>query len=129
MVATTTMLSAEALAAQAEPSLPPPVLQVGIESVRGGRGGTHAALEQQWAQTFREAGVPVYWLGTTTETGPNEAWYFAGMDAFGDLENMDKAVESSPGLGQASDMLARADEENVSATRRQLHRGVVDALR
>lgn len=117
MVVTTTLLSADVLAAQGEPNPPPPVLQVTIESVRSGRGGSHAALEQQWARTFRQSGVPVYWLGTTTETGPNEAWFFTGIGAFADLENMDKAVESSPGLGAASDMLAQADEENVSENR------------
>jgi hypothetical protein len=117
MVATATFFSAGALAAQAEPTPPPAVLQVSIESVRSGRGGSHAALEQEWAQTFRQSGVPVYWLGATTETGPNEAWYFTGIGGFADLESMDKAVESSPGLGEASDMLARADEENVSETR------------
>ena len=117
MVATATIFSAEALAAQAEPAPPPTVLQVQIESVRSGRGGMHAALEQDWAQTFRRSGVPVYWLGTTTVTGNDEAWYFTGMDGFGDLEAMDKAIDSSPGLGSASGRLAQADEENVSGTR------------
>jgi hypothetical protein len=122
MVATFSLLSADGLAAQGNPSPPPPVLQVEVESVRGGRGPAHAMLEQQWAQTFRQAGVPVYWLGATTETGPNEAWYFTGIEAIGDLEGMDKAVDASPGLGDASDLLREADQENVSSSRSFLAR-------
>jgi hypothetical protein len=129
MVATATMFSASALAAQAEPSPPPAVLQVQIESVRNGRGGMHAALEQEWAQTFRRAGVPVYWLGATTVTGRDEVWYFTGMDGFVDLESMDKAIDSSPGLGAASGRLAQADEENVSETRSFMARYRADLSR
>lgn len=116
------LLSAGVLAAQATADAPPPVLQVLIETVRGGRGSSHAALEQRWAETFRRAGVPVYWLGATTVTGPSEAWYFTGLSGIGDIEALDKAVEGSPGLESASDLLAQADVENVSQTRSFLAR-------
>jgi hypothetical protein len=122
MIAITTLLAADGLAAQANPNAPPPVIQIQIESVRQGRGGPHQALEQQWSQTFRQSGAPVYWLGATTETGPSEAWYFTPMGGFGDIEKMEKAVESSPGLGAASDVLAQADGENVSEMRTVLAR-------
>jgi len=122
MVATFTLLAADGLAAQADPNAPPPVLQVEVESVRGGRAPAHAMLEQQWAQTYRRSGVPVYWLGATTETGPNEAWYFTGIGAIGDIEAMDKAVDASPGLSSAGDLLREADQENVSSSRSFLAR-------
>jgi hypothetical protein len=99
------------------PNAAPPVIQVGIETVRAGRAGAHTALEQQWAQTFRQANAPVYWLGATTETGPNEAWYFTPLGAVGELEAQDKAVAAVPGLEAASGLLSHSDAENVSETR------------
>ncbi len=110
-------LCASAHLAAQNPNAPPPVIQVGIETVRAGRAGAHTALEQQWAQTFRQANVPVYWLGTTTETGPNEAWYFTPLGSMGELEAQDKAVTDSPGLEAASGLLNHSDAENVSETR------------
>lgn len=115
---------ATSLAAQESPTQPdaPAVLQIGIESVRSGRSGPHTALEQRWAATFRHAGVPVYWLGATSVTGPNEFWWFTGMDAIADLEAQDKAVEGVPGLSGASDLLSHADAENVESSRSILAR-------
>ena len=122
MVATFSLLSADGLAAQGNPSPPPPVLQVEVESVRGGRARAHTMLEQQWAQTFRQSGVPVYWLGATTDTGPDEAWYFTGIEAIGDIESMDRAIDGSPGLSSSGDLLREADQKNVSSTRTLLAR-------
>lgn len=122
LVTVATMLSAGAVAAQDDANAPPPVLQVSVESVRGGRGGAHTALEQRWAETFRRAGVPVYWLGATTETGPDQAWFFTGLGGIGDIEGMDQAIDSSPGLGGASALLRQADQDNVSETRSFLAR-------
>ncbi len=110
------MFTVDHLAAQ-NPAAAPPVIQVSIETVRAGRAGAHTALEQQWAETFRQANSPAYWLGATTQTGPNEAWYFTPLGAVGELEAQDKAVAAAPGLEAASGLLNHSDAENVSDTR------------
>lgn len=123
VVAATPLALAAGLAAQQAPPMEAPaVIQIGIETVRAGRGASHRALEQRWAQTFRQAGVPAHWLGTTTVTGPNEFWWFSGLSAIADLEAQDKAVEGVPGLEGSSDLLSRADADNVESTRSMLAR-------
>ena len=99
----------------------PPVIQIGVEAVRAGRGAQHTALEQRWAAAFRNANVAAYWLGTTTVTGPNEFWWFAPLESVAALEAQDKAVESA-GLTSTSDLLSDADAANVENTRSMLAR-------
>lgn len=100
----------------------PPVIQIGIETVRAGRGAQHTELEERWAATFREAKVPVYWLGTTAVTGANEFWWFTPLSSVAELEAQDKAVAGAPGLSSASDLLSKADGENVESNRTLLAR-------
>jgi len=106
---------------QGEPNAPP-VLQIGVETIRAGRGSAHTALEQRWAATYKRAGVGVYWIGATTVTGPNEFWWFTGLSSVAELEAQDKAVQDSPGLSAASDLLSQADADNVEGTRDMLAR-------
>ena len=108
-------LLATGLAAQAAP--PAPYLQVQIEQVKAGRNSHHFNLERRWAAAFRDAKVPVYWLGTTTVTGPNEAWWFTPLQRIGDLEAQEKAVGAAPGLSRAVELLAEADADNIESGR------------
>lgn len=113
-------LLATGLAAQAAP--PAPYLQIGIEQVKVGRNGHHHELERRWAAAYREAKVPVYWLYTTTVTGPNEGWWFTPLQRIGDIEAQNKAVAAAPGLGRASDLLSEADADNIESARSLLAR-------
>jgi hypothetical protein len=115
----TTVLAAS-LPAQAAP--PAPYLQVQVEQVKMGRNSHHYDLERRWAGAFREAKVPVYWLGTTTVTGPNEAWWFTPLQRIADLEAQEKAIAAAPGLGRASDLLSEADADNIESSRSLLAR-------
>ena len=121
-------LFATGLAAQAVPP-PAPLLQVGVEQVKAGRNGHHAQLEAQWAAAFRDAKVPTYWLGTTTVTGPNEAWWFTPLQRMADLEAQEKAIGDAPGLGRAADLLAEADADNIESGRSFIGRYRADLSR
>jgi hypothetical protein len=122
----TTVLAAT-LPAQAAP--PAPYLQVQVEQVKMGRNSHHYDLERRWAGAFREAKVPVYWLGTTTVTGPNEAWWFTPLQRIGELEAQQKAIGEAPGLSRTAELLAEADADNVESGRSFIARYRADLSR
>lgn len=105
-----------AVAQSQAPPPPPNLLEIVRESVRMGREGPHATLESRWAMTFRQANVPVYYIGMTSVWGPSEAWFIAGHDSYQGWEDLDRAIGSAPGLDDQVGLLATADAENISST-------------
>ena len=57
---------------------PPPLLQIGREEVRPGKGAAHTMNESAWGAAFVKAGSPVTWLGMRAIAGPSEAWFLTG---------------------------------------------------
>lgn len=110
------ILAPPILSAQ-EPSAPPAVLNIWKESLRIGRAEAHATLESRWADTYRRAGVPVYWLGANTMSGPTEAWFLSGLDGMAQMEALDRAIAASPGLAENDGILSAQDAENISGGR------------
>ena len=91
------------------------MLQIQREAVRPGRSAAHAATEMAWGQAYAQAGFQTHWLGMTTITGPDEAWYMSGYDSFAAMEKIDSAVNDNPAMSAQRDKLAAADGDHVSS--------------
>jgi hypothetical protein len=95
---------------------PPTILQIEREEVRPGKGAAHAVNEKAWAAAYVKAQSPVQWLGMTTVSGPNEAWFLTGHDSFAAVEKNDLSTDTNPALGAERDRLAAVDGELLSRT-------------
>lgn len=83
-------------AAQTAPD-PPSTLVIYREEVKPGKGAAHTANETNWAAMMAKAQWSTGWLGTTSVTGPSEAWFFTGYattDEYGKDRLAQDAAES-----------------------------------
>ena len=90
---------------------PPPLLQIEREEVRPGKGAAHAANEAAWSGAYAKAQSPVQWLGMTTVSGPNEAWFLTRHESFAALEKSEASTEGNPALLAERDRVAAVDGE------------------
>ena len=98
-----------AAAAKGTPPPPPPLLQIEREEVRPGKGAAHAANEAAWAAAYAKAQSPVQWLGMTTVSGSNEAWFLTRHESFAALEKSDASTDANPALSAERDRVAAVD--------------------
>lgn len=96
------------------PNDPPPMLLIFREEVKPGRNAAHTANEIGWAGMMAKASWPTGWLGATSVTGPNEAWFFTGFDSLAAFEKDRTAQDAAESLrdaekfaAQEGDMLTR----------------------
>ena len=104
-----------------DPNGPPQLLVVFRESVKIGKDAAHEANEQGWASVLSKAQWPTGWLGTTSMTGPNEAWYFTGYPSWEAFEKDTKAKDTAEALAETRKHAA-ADGELVNTTSQILAR-------
>ncbi len=97
--------------AQTSPQMPPPVLQILCEEIKAGRNAAHEKLETGYVQAFSQAKWPFYWLGMTSNSGANQAWYLTPYESFAAVENAQKELEKAPVLLNRSDQLDEQDSE------------------
>jgi hypothetical protein len=91
---------------------PAPLVAIYREEVRPGKGAAHEANETSWAGAFAKAEVPVYWLGMTSVTGPNEAWFLEAQDSYEAFERGQQVVEAHATLRADSDAFS-ANESDI----------------
>ena len=106
------------LAAQtpaADPNTPPAILTIYRETVKIGKNAAHEANEQAWAGMLAKAQWPTGWLGTTSITGPNEAWYYTGYPSWDAFEKDTNAKEAAEALADTKKYSAQ-DGELLTAT-------------
>lgn len=87
-------------AAQAPPD-PPPTLVIYREEVKPGKGAAHTANEINWAAMMSKAQWPTGWLGTTSVTGPAEAWFFTGYGSIAEYGKDREAQDAAESLRDA----------------------------
>ena len=93
-----------------DPNAPPATLLIFREEVKPGKGAAHTANEVGWAGMMAKAQWPTGWLGTTSITGPSEAWFFTG---FGSLAEFDKdrvAQDAAESLADSAKFSAQDGE-------------------
>jgi hypothetical protein len=118
-------LGASSLLAQAPPaSGPPKVLQIFREEVKPGKIVAHEKWETGWPRAFAKAGWTTYYLGITSVSGPNEAWFLTGYDSFAAWEKDRANLDNTAALKAEDDRLSQGDGEFLSGAR-----SIVAALR
>ena len=95
---------------------PPALLQIEREELRPGKGAAHAINEAAWAAAYAKAQSPVHWLGMTTVSGPNEAWFLTRLDSFAALEKNDTSTDANPALLAERDRLSAIDGDLLNRT-------------
>ena len=108
-------LFASAQAAAQDPNALPQVLVITREEMKPGRGAAHLANEVGWAAMMSKAQWPTGWLGTTSLTGPSEAWFFTGFASLAEFDKDRVAQEAAPGLSDTAKFQA-VDGDLVNRT-------------
>jgi hypothetical protein len=93
---------------------PPKVIQIAVEQVKPGRGFAHEKLESAWARAAAQAKYPVGYLGMTSLTGSDEAWFISPYDSFAAWEKANKQVEASTAAMNVNMTYGPQDSENIS---------------
>ena len=96
---------------------PPPVIQIFREEVKPGKGPLHAKTEAAWAAAYKKANLKYYYLGTTTMSGPTEAWFFSAYGSMEDAEKAQRALEANKAVQAEIDRVNVADGDLLSGTR------------
>jgi len=104
--------------AQAPPP-PPKVLVIYREEVKSGMAAAHAKVEVGWPRAFAKAGATNYYVGMTSRSGPNEAWFLEPHDSYAAFEKSFMDVAKNPQLSAELDRLS-ADDGAVTSGGRNL---------
>lgn len=99
------------------PTSQPSVLMVIREDVKYGHGADHESVEAGWPAAFAKAKSPQTYIGMTSLTGANEAWFVVPMTNWKALGDQMKFENSDPVLSAELARLSRADAEHVSNSR------------
>jgi hypothetical protein len=118
VIALSSFLSALALGAETQTARmgPPKVLQIAREQVKPGKNALHEKVEAGWARVYANADWRTHWLGVTSLTGPNEAWFLIGFDSFAAWEKDNHDMQKTPALKAQSEQLYQKDGELLSGT-------------
>jgi hypothetical protein len=104
--------------AQAPPQ-PPRVLVIYREEVKSGMSAAHAKVEAGWPRAFARAGATNYYVGMTSRSGPNEAWFLEPHDSYAAFEKSNADIARNPQLSADLDKLS-ADDGAVTSGGRNL---------
>lgn len=102
---------------QAQTPPPPRVVRIYREEVKPGLGPAHAKVEANWPRVFAKAKYPVNYLGMTSMSGPNEAWFLEGHESWAAIEKGEAEIDKQPTLKSELDQLAHQDSSLLSSTR------------
>jgi hypothetical protein len=80
-------------------------------------GASHAKVEAGWPRVFAKAKFPVYYMGMTSMSGPNEAWFIEPNESFDAIEKGQQEVDKNPVLKSELDQLAAQDGPMLSGLR------------
>jgi hypothetical protein len=108
---------------------PSPVITIIRETIKEGKGAAHVRAEQAYANVFRKHKYPVHYLGMTTTSGPNEAWFVNMYPSFAAIEEADKLSGMSPLKQEVEAVETRDGDLRVSSrTMTAVYRGDLSYL-
>lgn len=94
---------------------PPPILDVIVEYVKPGLGGSpHQKTESAFVQAMRDAKWPTHYIGTNALTGNLHAVFFIGYGSFADWEKDNAAMAENATLSAALDSASIEDGKLLS---------------
>ncbi len=82
LIALAALSAGGALAVLAQEQGPPPVLQIGRELIKEGKGAAHEKTEAAFVRAFRKADFPGHYLALSAMSGPNEVWFVEAFPSF-----------------------------------------------
>jgi hypothetical protein len=103
--------------AQGLPKSQPKMLTIVREEVKVGHNAEHAKNEAGWPAAFEKAKSPDYYMGTTSITGPNEAWYLIPSESHAAIGESMKREAKDPVLSAELSRLALADSQYINGAR------------
>lgn len=96
---------------------PPPIIQMFREEVKPGKGPLHAKTEAAFLAAYKKANLKYYYLGTTTMSGPSEAWYMSPYASMEEVEKANQAFEANKAVQTELDRANVADGDLLSGVR------------
>jgi hypothetical protein len=96
---------------------PPPVIQIYREEVKPGKGPLHAKTEAAFVAAYKKANLKYYYLGTTSMTGPSEAWFLSAYASMEDVEKANLAFEANKAVQAELDRVGVADGDLLTGVR------------
>ena len=105
--------------AQGLPKTQPKLLTIVREEVKIGRDEEHSKHEAGWPAAYEKAKGQVhdYYIGMTSLTGPNEAWYVLASESHAALGEFMKRRDKDPVLSAELARLGLADSQYINGAR------------
>jgi hypothetical protein len=109
--------------AQGLPKTQPKLLTIDREEVKVGRNEEHSKHEAGWPAAYEKAyekakgQVHDYYIGMTSMTGPNEAWYVGASESHAALGESMKRRDKDPALSAELARLELADSQYINGAR------------
>jgi hypothetical protein len=109
--------SSTAALAQGLPKSQPKLITIIREEVKTGRNAEHSKAEAAWPAAFEKAKSTDYYMGMTSMTGPNEAWFIIPTESHAAAAESMKKQDKDPVLSAELDRLSLADAEYINSSR------------
>jgi hypothetical protein len=103
--------------AQGLPKSQPKLLTIIREEVKTGRNADHSKAEASWPAAFEKAKSTDYYIGMSSMTGPNEAWFIIPADSHAAFGESMKKQDKDPVLSAELDRLSLLDAEYINGAR------------
>ncbi|HUP03860.1 MAG TPA: hypothetical protein VMU19_07725 [Bryobacteraceae bacterium] len=99
-----------------EGSKPAPVLSIGREFIKEGKGAAHEKTETEFVTAFRKAQYPGYYVAAASLSGPSEVWFIEPLASFAAYEKLEEFADKDP-LKSTLGMVDERDGELRETTR------------
>jgi len=110
------------LFAQTAPPPPPKVIRIYREEVKPGMTAAHRKLEATFPRAFAQAKSSNHYIGMTSISGPNEAWFIEPHQSFAEIEKFDQDDEKNTAFSAELNQLLEHDGSVLSGGRAILAR-------
>lgn len=101
---------------------PPKVIRIYREEVKPGMTAAHRKLEVPFPRAFTRANGSNHYIGLTSISGPNEAWFIEPHESFAEIEKFDQEDAKNTALSAEIDQLLEHDGSVLSGSRAILAR-------
>lgn len=109
LAASSSALRAQTNQSSRLPGEPPKILNIVHEQLIPGKSGAYAELLKRIATEYSRRGIPVYWYGAQSFTGPLGALYLNFFESFAEMhaanDALNKAAGANPALAQMQEQL------------------------
>jgi hypothetical protein len=102
---------------QGLPKSQPKMITIIREEVKVGRNTDHSKFEAGWPAAMEKAKSPDFYLGMTSLTGPNEAWFVMPWESHAAVAESMKREDKDPVLSAELARLSLGDAEYISSAR------------